>query len=215
MFRVPFNVRLLVQLAMLVALEIVFNRFLSIRTSFVKIGFSFVPIVVCAIAYGPIWASAVYVIADLTGTLIEGNIPLPGLTVGCLLIGFLYGLLLYDIDETKPDIEWVGFTFFFVAFFQFKFVEPILVNLKKWVRLIIVVAINQFGVSLMFNTYWLWKAGFVGGGNPYFTSVLMRVPQTLVLFAVQIVLVPALIGIVKVLRKQKLINPVRIKEVHQ
>ena len=187
MFRVPFNAKLLVQLAMLVALEIVLNRFLSIRTSFVKIGFSFVPIVVCAIANGPVWATVVYVVADLTGTLIEGNIPLPGLTVGCAIIGFMYGLFLFELDRLT-----VG-------------------SIKMWLRVVLVAAINQFGVSLMFNTYWLWKAGFVGGGNPYFTSVLLRVPQTLILLAVQIVLIPALYQIVKVLRKQRLITPFSIK----
>ena len=183
MFRVPFNVRLLVQLAMLVALEIVLNRFLSIRTSFVKIGFSFVPIVICAMANGPVWATVVYVVADLTGTLIEGNIPLPGLTVGCAIIGFMYGLFLFELDRLPMG------------------------SIKMWLRIIIVAAINQFGVSMLFNTYWLWKAGFVGGGNPYFTSILVRVPQTLILVAVQILLIPALYHIVKVLRKQKLITP--------
>ena len=182
MFRVPFNVRLLVQLAMLVALEIVLNRFLSIRTPIVKIGFAFVPIVVCAMAYGPVWASAVYVIADITGTLIEGNVPLPGLTVSCALIGFVFGLFLFELDRLP------------------------VYSLKMWLRIIAAVAINQIVFSLVCNSYWLWSAGFIGKDVPYFTCVYMRIPQTAILFAVQIVLIPALYQVVRVLRRQKLIT---------
>jgi len=181
MFRVPFSIKLLVQLAMLVALEIVLNRFLSIRTPIVKIGFAFVPIVICATAHGPIWASLVYIIADVTGTLIEGNVPLPGLTLSCACIGFVFGIFLFELDRSK------------------------LSSAKMWTRIVLAVAINQLVFSLVCNSYWLWSAGFIGRDVPYITCVGARVPQTLILTAVQLVLTPALIQIVRILRKQKLL----------
>jgi riboflavin transporter FmnP len=46
---------------MLVAMEIVLNRFVSIKTPFLKIGLSFVPVVMGAMLYGPVggaeWAA--------------------------------------------------------------------------------------------------------------------------------------------------------------
>ena len=53
------NVKKLTTLAMLTAIEIVLSRFLSINAWNIKIGFSFVPIVVAAILYGPIAAGIV------------------------------------------------------------------------------------------------------------------------------------------------------------
>lgn len=48
------NVRMMVTLGMLVAVEIVLSRFLSINTWRFKIGFSFVPIVLAAMLYAGI-----------------------------------------------------------------------------------------------------------------------------------------------------------------
>ena len=53
------SVRTITYLALLVALEIVLNRFCSINTMGLKIGFSFVPIVVAANLFGPVPAAAV------------------------------------------------------------------------------------------------------------------------------------------------------------
>ncbi len=51
----------LIRCAMLVAMEIVLNRFVSIKTPFLKIGLSFVPVVMGAMLYGPVggaeWAA--------------------------------------------------------------------------------------------------------------------------------------------------------------
>jgi ECF transporter S component (folate family) len=180
MFKVKFSVRLLCQIALLVALEIVFNRFLSIRTPIVKIGFSFVPIVVCACVYGPIWATITYVVADLLGTVIEGNVPLPGLTLSLAIMGFMFGLFLYNLDKDK-----------FGA-------------LSTWVHIVVPVLFNQLVLSLLANTYWLWQAGYAGG--TYWTAVVSRLVQTAILTAVQIVLIPVLLRIVRILRRQRLVG---------
>ena len=56
--------------AILVAIEIVLNRFLSINTPGLKIGFSFVPIVIAAILFGPVKAGVIYALADLIGAIL-------------------------------------------------------------------------------------------------------------------------------------------------
>jgi ECF transporter S component (folate family) len=181
MFKIPFSVKLMIQLALLIALEIVFNRFLSIRTSFVKIGFSFVPIVICACAFGPVWATAAYVIADVLGTVIEGNVPLPGLTLSLALMGFMFGVFLYGADGSSLD-------------------KP-----KTWVRIVAPVVLNQLLLSLLANSYWLFLAGF-GAGGTYAATVVARIPQTLILIPVQVVVIPVLLRVVVILHRQRLIG---------
>jgi len=176
-----FTVKMLCQLALLIALEIVLNRFLSIRTPIVKIGFSFVPIIVCAIAFGPVWAASVYVVADLLGTFIEGNIPIVGLTVSYLFVGLVYGLFLYKQDSQS-----------------FKN------NVSIFVKIIISAAIHQFFFGLVVNTYWLWIAGYASGGT-YWATMFTRAWQCIGMFVVIIVLTPFLLKLVSILRKAKLV----------
>jgi ECF transporter S component (folate family) len=180
-FNVKFSVRLMCQLALLVALEIVFNRFLSIRTPIVKIGFSFVPIVVCGAAFGPVWAAAVYVAADVLGTVFEGNVPLPGLTLSFAMMGFMFGMFLYSEDG-------------------FSLKSPV-----AWLRVAAPVVINQLALSLLANSYWLFSAGF-GGGGTFLATVAARAVQTAILIPVQIAVIPILIPVVNILRRMGLLR---------
>jgi ECF transporter S component (folate family) len=166
-------------MALLVALEIVFNRILSIRTSIVKIGFSFVPIVICAVSYGPVWSAVVYVVADILGTVLVGNAPLPGLTLSFALMGFVFGLFLYQ-EDFNPK------------------------SLSSWARVVAPVVINQMVLSLLANSYWLWLAGFSAGGT-YLATVAVRALQTALLIPVQAAFIPLLLRASRVLRKQGLL----------
>ena len=60
----------MVQVAALIAIEIVLSRFCSIATPIVKIGFGFVPIAVCGMLYGPVWAGVAGGAADLLGAVL-------------------------------------------------------------------------------------------------------------------------------------------------
>ena len=93
---VSFGIRRLVMLSVLIAAEIVLNRFLSINTMGIKIGFSFLPIVIAAYLFGPVYAGAAYAVADLMGALLFPIGPYhPGFTACALLMGVTYGLFLY------------------------------------------------------------------------------------------------------------------------
>ena len=48
------NIRMLVILALLTALDVVMGRFLSINSTFFKLDTSFIPMVVAACFYGPV-----------------------------------------------------------------------------------------------------------------------------------------------------------------
>ena len=95
------KVRKLTTIAMLIALEILLSRFFSIATMTVKIGFSFLPIAVIAICYGPLAAGFGYAIADYIGaTLFPIGPYFPGFTVTCFFCGIAYGIFLYRPGRT-------------------------------------------------------------------------------------------------------------------
>ena len=98
------SAQLITHIAMLVALEIVLNRFAAINTQYLKIAFNFIPIVVCAIIYGPLWAAVTWSIADIIGAVFlntVGGAYFPGFTVTLALAGMVYGFFLHR-KTVKP-----------------------------------------------------------------------------------------------------------------
>lgn len=91
------NTRKLTSIALLIAAEVVLGR-LGIMTPIVAINFSFVPLVVNAILFGPITAAVSSGLADIIGSMMMpqglGTYFL-GYTISALLTGFIYGLILY------------------------------------------------------------------------------------------------------------------------
>ena len=133
------RIRLITISAMLVALEVVLNRFLSINTLGLKIGFSFVPIVFAAILFGPLTAGIIYGISDFIGAVLFPIGPyFPGFTVSAALMGITYGIFLYGRENPK----------------LFKNVlPPVIIN-----SIVFGLFINTAWVSILYSskTYWGW-----------------------------------------------------------
>jgi len=90
------NTKTLALLGVLTAMEIVLSRFLSIAAWNTKIGFSFVPVAVSALLFGPLPAGLMAAAADLVGALLFPIGPyFPGFTLTAFLTGLCFGLLLY------------------------------------------------------------------------------------------------------------------------
>jgi len=91
------STKTMVILAMLTAAEIVLNRFLSINTWNMKIGFSFVPVVIAAILMGPVYAAIVGALGDFIGAML---FPIgqyfPGFTLTAALMGLVWGFFLRE-----------------------------------------------------------------------------------------------------------------------
>lgn len=86
----------LVILAMLVAIEIILSRFLSIAQWNMKFSFAFIPVVIAGILYGPIAGGLVGGISDFIGAILFPIGPyFPGFTFTAILIGVVYSLFLY------------------------------------------------------------------------------------------------------------------------
>lgn len=93
----PEVLRRMVIMAMLIAMSVVIDRFLTIMTPTMKIGFMFVPAMVAGVLYGPFEGMVVYALADLIGsTLLAKGTPLIGLTFCYALSGIVYGLFLNE-----------------------------------------------------------------------------------------------------------------------
>ena len=88
---------------MLVAMEVVLSRFLSIRIPptaeyLVKISFAFLPVAVAAMLFGPLWGGLCAALGDVLGAVFfqAGSVFFPGFTATAFLTGAVYGLFLYN-----------------------------------------------------------------------------------------------------------------------
>ena len=88
--------KLMAQYAVLIAMEVVLSRFLSINAWNLKIGFAFVPVAAAGLLYGPLPAGVIAAIADLIGSTLFPSGPFfPGFTLTAFLGGLLYGAMLH------------------------------------------------------------------------------------------------------------------------
>ena len=113
-----FSLRTIVTLSLLTALEIVLNRFLSINAWNIKIGFSFVPVVIGAMLYGPLGGAVVGALGDFIGALLFPIGPyFPGFTLTAFLIGAVFGLLLKKVRTVSRVLAAVGINQFILSLF--------------------------------------------------------------------------------------------------
>lgn len=90
------NTKMLVTASVLIALQIILSRFLSINAWNLKIGFAFVAVFVAAYFYGPVFSTIVAVVSDILGALLfPSGAFFPGFTLTALLTGLLFGCMLH------------------------------------------------------------------------------------------------------------------------
>lgn len=104
----------LIVMALLIALEIILTRFLSLQLPIARIGFGFLPIVIIAVMFGPIKAGICYSVGDVLGMLLfPSGIYFPGFTLSAFITGVLYGLFLYKKEITLKRSFLTAFTVLF------------------------------------------------------------------------------------------------------
>lgn len=101
-----FDVKKLIQISLLIAIEIILARFCSIQTPFIRIGIGFLPVAIIGMMYGPLSAGIANAIADILGMTLfpSGGSFFPGFTLTAFLSGITYGLFLYNKPKTWPRI---------------------------------------------------------------------------------------------------------------
>ena len=118
MFKLKFTTRTLTALAMLIAIEVILSRFLSINAWNIKIGFGFVPVVIAAILYGPLAGGIVGALSDFIGALLFPiGTYFPGFTLTSFLMGMIFGLFLYKKQGWLQGLASVGINQFILGLF--------------------------------------------------------------------------------------------------
>lgn len=87
-------------MSLLTAMVIVLRRFLSIETPIVSIGFSFVPVALAGMLFGPVRGGVVGGAADLIGFFLFPSVNgafFPGFTLTAILTGVVFGFFLRDV----------------------------------------------------------------------------------------------------------------------
>ena len=103
------NTRTIVTLIVLMAMEIVLTRFLSIWAWNIRISFGFVPIVIAAMLYGPVPAAILAGASDVIGELLFPTGPFfPGFTLTAVLTGMTFGMLLHKKQDAGNILLSVG-----------------------------------------------------------------------------------------------------------
>ncbi len=122
-----FQTRSLTLMALLIALEVVLSRFLSISTQSVKIGFSFVPVLLAAVLLGPLEAGLVGALGDFVGALLFPiGAYFPGFTLTAFCMGLVFGLFLHGRQDLGRCLAAVGIN---------QFVLGLIVN-SFWISLL-------------------------------------------------------------------------------
>ena len=101
----------LVLMAMFAAVQIVLSRFLSINLWNLKIGFSFIPVVIAGILLGPVSAGLGGLVSDVIGaTLFPIGTFFPGFSLTSFITSFGYGFFLYKNQSMKNIVAAVLFS---------------------------------------------------------------------------------------------------------
>ena len=138
----------------LLALFIVLNRFISIKTPLLIISFSFVPIMMSAIWLGPKYTTLIAALGDfLAAILFPFGTYFPGFTLSAALSGFIYGIFLYK--KPKQEIS------------NKKFILKLIIS-NLIVLSIVEIFIVSFWLKIMYG-----KAYFVIISSRILTQVIM------------------------------------------
>ena len=150
-------------IAVLMAVQAVLGL-LEIHTATIKISLSFIPVVIAARFYGGIGGALVAGFGDIIGCIIHPvGAWFPPITITYAISGFIYGLFLKKGTEI-------------------------------W-RVLVSVGITQLIISLFVTTIWIAYLSYPNDGmfmEFYFTRVVMRIWQVLIMSAVQITIIPAM-----------------------
>ena len=185
-----FSLGTLVSCAMLTALGVVLNRFLSIHTAGWTIGFSFAPVALAAMVYGAAAGAAVGGLTDLIGAILFPFGPyFPGFTATAALMGAVYGWFLHRRAPLRASGEAEAY-------------EPAARGALPPARFFLHVAppalLNNLLLGLVVNTLWV---SILYGSRTYAGWFIYRLPEYAILVPVNLLLLPVLLELAQRLRK--------------
>lgn len=144
----------------LLALLIVLNRFISIKTPLLVISFSFVPVMMSAIWLGPKYSMVIAALGDFIGAILfPFGTYFPGFTISAGLSGLIYGLFLYKKQDQEISNK--------------KFILKLIIS-----NVLVLGIIEIFVVSLWLNMLY---------GKAYLVVVSSRVVAQVVMLPIRII----------------------------
>lgn len=144
----------------LLALLIVLNRFISIKTPLLVISFSFVPIMMSAIWLGPKYSTAIAALGDFIGAILfPFGTYFPGFTISAGLSGLIYGLFLYKKQNQEINNK--------------KFILKLIIS-----NLLVLGIVEIFIVSIWLNMLY---------GKAYLVVVSSRVVAQVIMLPIRII----------------------------
>ncbi|MHC5269445.1 folate family ECF transporter S component [Enterococcus sp. LJL98] len=88
-------------MGLLIAIMVILSRILGFEWQFIKISFDFVPKIIMAMLFGPLWTGVGAVVADLIGMMLFAKAAFfPGFTLNAFLGGAIYGYFFYKKEVT-------------------------------------------------------------------------------------------------------------------
>ena len=148
--------------AILLSLLIVLSRFLSLKTQFLVISFSFVPIMISAILLGPKYSLLIAGLGDLIGALLfPFGLYFPGFTLSAAATGLIYGLIIYIPTDKKVS------------------------DLNFFIRLVISSVLVLGLINTLITPMWLALLY----GNAYLIIVASRVATQIIMLPIQVTVV--------------------------
>ena len=182
--------------ALLIAAEVVLNRFASINTMGLKIGFAFVPPTLAAIMFGPGMSAAVWGLSDLLGAILFPMGPYhPGFTVCAALMGVISGFLLNPDFAAKLLKKKKGGP-----------VPPIRNRVRIFPNVVVAVLFNCLVLGLTVNTVWISQ---LYGSRTWWGWFVYRLGEYAILVPVEMILIPVLLKLAGTLKKRLRIAEVK------
>lgn len=124
------NTKTIVSIGLLIAMQIVLSRVLSINAFNVRIGFGFVPVAMAAVLYGPVGGALVGGLSDVLGIALVPTGPFfPGITLTSILMGVVLGIYLHKKQSA------------------FRVVSAVAIN-----QLVLSLGLNSFWISVLYQT---------------------------------------------------------------
>ena len=148
--------------AVLIAMQIILSRFLSIKTPILKDAFAFIPSIICAIWLGVKWTVLLNVLGDIIGaTLFPTGAFFIGYTISTAISGLIYGVLLYKKEDN--------------SFTDKQFIIRLIISV------ILVTCISNIGL----NTLWI----SITTGKAFIVLLGTRIIKELIMIPIQIVVI--------------------------
>ena len=172
--------------AMLIALYVVLNRFVSITTPGFKIGFSVICPMIAGMLFGPAEGALVYGMGDLVSAVVfPFGVYHPGFTLTAILMGFLWGLCTHPAPFKNLIRSYAG--------------DDKKARIKAMLWILVPSAVNCLILGLFVNTIWVAQ---LYGSKTYWGWFVYRLAEYAIMVPVNVLLAAVILPVTVLLRKQ-------------